>query len=336
MSGAPDDCPVLADTLSEGGEVHLPEGRSPAASTIARFASHVGLGAALAFATPSGTAMADSLAEVSASPLPGFPVMAAPDISALPPPPAPPAPAPAIETWSLRGTIDDDRIELSGTGGKVKVRRDLAQVILDAATETEVDPQIMMAMADKESSFDPRAKSNSSTAVGLYQFLESTWLEMVKRAGARHGLAREAASITYDARRRPQVADPAERARILKLREDPRTSALLACELYKMQDRGLSNRIGTKPTAAENYMAHMLGMAGASRFIVAKREKPDAIAKRLFPAEAESNKAIFHEGRRPRTMSQVHQVVTRQIDTRLSIYSDIADKLFAPATGPRR
>jgi hypothetical protein len=101
----------------------------------------------------------------------------------------------------------------------------------------------------------------------------------------------------------------------------------MACELYLMQTKGLSNRIGTKPTAAETYMAHMLGMSGASRFIIAKRDTPNALAKRLFPEAAEANKAIFHEGRRPRTMSQVHQAVSHQIDTRLSLYSGVAEKL---------
>jgi len=335
----PDDCPILAAALAHGGEVHLPPGRSPASSTIARFAGRVGLTAALAFvpAAASQALEASPFTAVASSPIPGLPVMAVADVAALGPEAPPRSAQTPMETWSLRGTIQDERIELPGGNGRVKVRRDLAQHIVDAASETGADPDLMMAYADKESGFDPRAKAGTSTAVGLYQFLEGTWLEMVHRYGARHGLEKEAATVTVR-RGKPTIDDPTERARILAMRENPRLASLMACEMQIAQTAGLSDRIGAKPTAAETYMAHMLGMSGASKFINAKRENPDAVAKRLFPEAAKSNKAIFHEGRRPRTMAQVHQVVSKQIDSRLSLYTGIAEKLspFSAPAGPGR
>ena len=52
-----------------------------------------------------------------------------------------------------------------------------------------------MAVADKESSFATEVKAKTSSATGLYQFIERTWLGVIAEFGEKHGLAREARSI---------------------------------------------------------------------------------------------------------------------------------------------
>ena len=59
--------------------------------------------------------------------------------------------------------------------------RDAIQV---AARRTGVSFDFLVKQAETESGFDPRAKASTSSATGLYQFLEGTWLSMVRQHGA--------------------------------------------------------------------------------------------------------------------------------------------------------
>src|SRR5690606_2881522 len=79
--------------------------------------------------------------------------------------------------------------------GGVTVRREIVEAIVRASVVTGIDPVYLMAVADKESSFQPEVRAGTSSAEGLYQFITKTWLEMVKRYGPRHGLKTEAAAI---------------------------------------------------------------------------------------------------------------------------------------------
>src|SRR3712207_5552120 len=114
--------------------------------------------------------------------------------------------------------------------GPMKVSRWLAETVVRAAETTGVDPAYLMALADKESSLLPASKADTSSAEGLFQFLESTWLEVLRRYGAKHGF-HGAAEAVQRVRGQTVVADPAQRAWILNLRRDPYFSALMASEM---------------------------------------------------------------------------------------------------------
>jgi len=64
---------------------------------------------------------------------------------------------------------------------KMRVPRWLAETVVRAAEVTGVDPSYMMALADKESSLLPDNKARTSSAEGLFQFVEGTWLEVLRR-----------------------------------------------------------------------------------------------------------------------------------------------------------
>ena len=49
-----------------------------------------------------------------------------------------------------------------------------------ASKRTGVEFSFLMELAATESSFNPQAKASTSTAVGLYQFKEDTWLDTIK------------------------------------------------------------------------------------------------------------------------------------------------------------
>ncbi|MDO9248810.1 MAG: transglycosylase SLT domain-containing protein, partial [Phenylobacterium sp.] len=50
-----------------------------------------------------------------------------------------------------------------------------------ASNATGVDFTFLMKTANRESGYNPRAKASSSSAAGLFQFVEQTWLSTLKQ-----------------------------------------------------------------------------------------------------------------------------------------------------------
>ncbi len=210
--------------------------------------------------------------------------------------------------------------------GDMTVPRDIVDTILRAASETGVDPVYMMALADKESSFSTKAKAATSSAEGLFQFLNDTWLELVRAHGARYGLEAEAASITGRGSA-ITIANEAMRTRVLRLRRDPYTAALMAGELIKRDRARIARRIGRDLDTSELYLAHFLGTASAGRFLTLTAEKPDAIATQAFRSAARANRNLFTEksgkGRRGLTVAELRDRIDGMIDRRLDQYEGV-------------
>lgn len=165
--------------------------------------------------------------------------------------------------------------------------------IRHAAQRLGVDTRYMVAVAARESRFDPAARAPRTSAVGLYQFTEETWLRVVKLFGPRHGLASYAAEIATDEDGNVSMPPGARRRRLMQLRADAELSALMAAELALDNQRRLERLLGCPVTPAETYIAHFLGVAQAARLIGAAHETPHRAAARLLPAAAEANPALF-------------------------------------------
>ncbi|MEH3118984.1 MAG: transglycosylase SLT domain-containing protein [Methylorubrum populi] len=212
--------------------------------------------------------------------------------------------------------------------GEMSVPRPLVETILKASEVTGVDPVYMMALADKESSFDTGVKSSASSAQGLFQFVTGTWLEMIRQYGAKHGLADEAAAVKGHGAG-ITIADAGLRKRVLDLRDDPYISGLMAGELIKRDRSRIEARIGRELKTTELYLAHFLGTASAGKFLSLSAEDPDKVAKAAFGRAARANRAIFtgKDGgkRRSLTVAEVHEKLDIMIDRRLSQYQAIAD-----------
>ncbi|AWI89460.1 lytic transglycosylase [Methylobacterium sp. DM1] len=220
---------------------------------------------------------------------------------------------------------NDDEILRFGT---MSVPRPLVETILKASEVTGVDPVYMMALADKESSFDTSVKSSASSAQGLFQFVTGTWLEMIRQYGAKHGLATEAAAVKGQGTG-ITIADAGLRKRVLDLRNDPYVSGLMAGELIKRDRSRIEARIGRELKTTELYLAHFLGTASAGKFLSLSAEDPDKVAQAAFGRAARANRAIFtaKDGakRRSLTVAEVHEKLDGMIDQRMSQYQAIAD-----------
>lgn len=190
--------------------------------------------------------------------------------------------------------------------------------IADAARRTGVDFGFLLAQAEVESAMHPGARAPSSSATGLYQFIESTWLGTVKRHGARFGLGALADEIALAPSGAALVADPARRQEILALRSDPQVAALMAAGLADDNRAHLAPILGRQPSHAELYLAHFLGAAGAGRFLSAMQQDPGQSAAALFARPAAANRAIFYapDGSE-RSLAQVMDLLSARLERAL-------------------
>lgn len=178
--------------------------------------------------------------------------------------------------------------------------------IAAASERTGVSFAYLFNQAKRESGFNPEARASTSSASGLYQFTQQTWLATLNAHGAEHGLGWAAGAIE----RTPAgftVVDPAARQAILDLRSDPATSATMAAELASDNGNYLSQQLGRDPTPTDLALAHFLGAEGAAKFLSALAASPDASAAPLFPDAARANHAIFYDKEgAPRTLREIH------------------------------
>ena len=162
-----------------------------------------------------------------------------------------------------------------------------------------------------ESDFNPKAGASTSSAHGLFQFIDQTWLGTVKEAGAQLGYGKYADAITKDSSGGYSVSDPTARAAIMKLRDDPDAASSMAAVLTQSNSFKLTGKIGRRPTDAELYMAHFMGVGGAGKLISNAEDNPQASAARMFPNAAAANRSIFYDrSGQARSVSQVYSVLT--------------------------
>jgi hypothetical protein len=167
--------------------------------------------------------------------------------------------------------------------------------IKQAAKSSGISFEYLLTTAKIESNMNPAAQAVTSSAKGLYQFIEQTWLGTLKNAGPAVGLGKYADAITQNADGRYEVADPATRNSIMQLRSDPSASAMMAGAFTRANSDQLQNAIGRKPTEGELYIAHFLGPDGAGKLIGVAATQPNANAASMFPQAAAANPSIFYD-----------------------------------------
>jgi hypothetical protein len=190
------------------------------------------------------------------------------------------------------------------------IRGVVEAAIQRASSATGVDFGYLMGAAKRESGYNPNAKAKTSSATGLFQFLDQTWLATLKQHGAKYGYARYADLIEKGPSGHYYVNGPEARATVMDLRLDPHASALMAGELAADHAAYLRGRVGREPTAGELYVAHVLGPQGSAKLIDAVRISPTASAPALFPDAAASNRGIFYRGGRAATVTEVYANLT--------------------------
>ena len=186
------------------------------------------------------------------------------------------------------------------------IRGVVEAAIQRAASATGADFGFLMGVARRESGYNPNAHARTSSAGGLFQFVDQTWLGALKQYGAKYGYARYADLIQRGSDGRYYVPGAEARATVMALKQDPQAAALMAGELGASNAAYLRGRVGREPTAGELYLAHFLGPQGSARMIEAVRTALNTPAAALFPDAAAANQSIFYRGGRPATVSEVY------------------------------
>ena len=166
--------------------------------------------------------------------------------------------------------------------------------IKDAASETGVDFAYLLQQAKAESSFDAGAKAKTSSASGLFQFIESTWMNMIDKYGDKYGIDKSAG-----------------KKEILNLRNNPDIASKMAAE-FAGENKAYLDKKWAKGEhevgSTELYFAHFMGAGGAASFLNARDENPGAKAAVLFPKAAAANKNVFYDRAtgRAKTLDEVY------------------------------
>jgi hypothetical protein len=208
----------------------------------------------------------------------------------------------AVDSTTIGAGLESARAKIAGT-------------IKNAASATGASFEYLISAAKIESNLNPKAQASTSSARGLYQFIEQTWLGTVKEAGSAFGFGKYADAITKSESGRYSVSDTATRDEILKLRDDPAANAAMAGVLTQSNSFKLTGMIGRRPTDSELYMAHFMGVSGASRLISKAEDSPGVSGPAMFPSAAAANRSIFYNrDGSARSVSQVYSVLTSRYD----------------------
>lgn len=202
----------------------------------------------------------------------------------------------------------DPTADPNGAYAKIKLngndRESVAMMIKEVAKVTGVDENLLLTIAMMESSMNPMAGAKTSSAKGLYQFINATWKAELGKHGNKYGI--------------PATAGP----------YDAVANALLGAEYLRSGAKTVETVMpqGQKAGPADLYLAHFLGPGGARKFLRGLYSNPDRIAALDFTAEARANQPVFTDKGRPRSYREVHESLVRRAENRFSYVSKWADK----------
>src|SRR3569833_78097 len=113
-----------------------------------------------------------------------------------------------------------------------------------ASQKTGVDFSYLLGQAKLGSGLKANARSGTSSATGLYQFVDQSWLGVIKQHGSEYGLGWAADAIHAGAHGRLTVSDPGTKAAILAMRNAPQVASLMAAEHASDNQTALQASLG--------------------------------------------------------------------------------------------
>jgi hypothetical protein len=212
---------------------------------------------------------------------------------------------------------------------EIALKKDIAVSIERASKSTGINYKYLLAKADQESSFNTKAKSKTSTAEGMYQFTDGTWLYMIKKHGAKYGLNRYADKI-MKINGKYFTSSKKEHDEILNLRSNPQIATIMAAEYAKENYMVLENFLKRNPNASELYIAHFMGPTGAMKLFDAINKNPKQKAKNIFPSAAKANKNIFYDWRtkKERSVEEVKEYLSKKFIERFKKFTNLSPTTY--------
>jgi hypothetical protein len=192
-----------------------------------------------------------------------------------PKPPSIPTTKTPVKSKEGVPTLDIPNNAVPVTGANIDVGKYAAmnplEAIKQAAKVTGVNENTILSFAKLESSLNPNAKAKTSSASGLFQILDGTWKDLVKKYGAKYGI--------------DSKSD----------KNNPYYNAVMGAEYLKENLAGLKGykEAGVSEDTAL-YMAHFLGLGGSNKFFAQLSKDPSAsIQTAVSPAQYTANKNLM-------------------------------------------
>ncbi len=181
-------------------------------------------------------------------------------------------------------------------------KESVANMIKEVSKASGVDENLLLTVAMMESSMNPQAGARTSSAKGLFQFINGTWKAELEKHANKYGI--------------PATAGPF----------DPVANALLGAEYLRSGAKTVEKAMPEGVTAgpADLYLAHFLGPGGASRFLRNLYKTPDRIAAEDFLKPAAANPGVFTDKGRPISYREIHEKLQRRAENRFSYVSQYA------------
>lgn len=206
------------------------------------------------------------------------------------------------------GGMEEPKVgEKSSSSTPITGRGDssIKDIITNAAKKVGLDPKTLLAFAAVESDMNPNAKARTSSAAGLFQFVNKTWKEVLSKFGRKHGLSPNASPL------------------------DPEASSLMAAEYLKQNAKSLST-VKPNPTPTDLYLTHFLGLGGARKFLSIPT---DAKPAEMMPAAANSNRNIFFDRNgQAKTSRMVYSGLDEKIRKKSALYGvDVQSSTLTPS-----
>ena len=222
---------------------------------------------------------------------------------------------PARSTVRYVGAMHRDIVPLANTTwDDPQIPPAVMQAIETAARESGVDPHLLIAIAWRESRFDPNARNRHSSAKGLLQFTTGTWLQVVRDFGSQHDVGGYAAAIQRDQSGALVVPVKGVRAAILRMRSDPVLSAKLAAHNMSQQRAAMQDRLGRSVAPADFYLLHVLGPTGSARFLTAVAKRPSESSVEVASYDVLRNAGLLARDGRPMTVGNTYAAAGAMLD----------------------
>lgn len=208
----------------------------------------------------------------------------------------------------------------------------VGQAIMQAGMAFDVPFSYMAITGHIESGLNPKAANRHSSARGLYQFTNQTWLlnlwrhaDIMGRPDLKEGLVRGGDGIV-------RAVSPEREHELLRLRIDPATAALVHAARTHAVRGNLKEWLGRDPSDVELYLAHFLGRKGSQTFLRRYWRDPNApvTAEPGLRYAVRSNPGLFRDAAgRPASFATVMRHFETKFAHEKTVVKDLVESMRA-------